>query len=144
MKKLNKILLVDDDPTNNFLNEKILNDLNIAQEIKVLTNGKLAFDYVLDSCNSPEKNCPALIILDHHMPVMDGLELMHYLHTDGILKKMETVFILLAVHTTPQDQEVFKQFGVQEFTSKPLSKQTVMEAYTKYWAHNTIEGHIID
>ena len=76
MKKLNKILLVDDDPINNFLNEKILRDLSIAQEIKVLTNGKLAFDYILNYCNSPEKNGPALIILYHHIPFMDGLELM--------------------------------------------------------------------
>ncbi len=80
MKKLNKILLVDDDPTNNFLNEKILRDLSIAQEIEVLINGKLAFDYVLDNCNAPKKNCPALIILDHHMPVMDGLLYFFYIH----------------------------------------------------------------
>ena len=57
---------------------------------------------------------------------------------------METIFILLAVHTTLQDQEVFKKLGVQEFTSKPLSRHTVMEAYTKYWAHDTIEGHTMD
>ena len=141
MKKLSKILLVDDDATNNFLNEKLLTDLKIAQEIQVLTNGELAFDYLMAHCAAPNPGCPALVVLDHHMPIMDGLEMMEALQASGVLKKMEVVFLLLAIHSSPQDQEAFKKLGVQEFTPKPLSKKTVMAAYTKYWAGDTIENH---
>ena len=141
MKKLEKILLVDDDPTNNFLNSKLLNDLKFAEEIVVLTNGKLAFDYIQENCNTPTKSCPALIILDHHMPVMDGMEFMKLLNNSGILKTMEVVVLLLAVQTKPEDLILFQKLGVQEFTPKPLSKKRLMEAYQKYWAGDTAKNH---
>lgn len=143
MKKLKQILLIDDDPTNNYLNTKILKDLEIAEEIKVLTNGKLGLDYLINCVNQPNSNCPALLILDHHMPVMDGMALMQNLNSLGILEKIQMVVLLLAVQTKPDDLESFKDLGVQEFTSKPLSKSRLMEAYKKYWVGDTAENHTI-
>jgi len=141
MKKLKKILLVDDDQVNNYLNQKLLQGFKIAEEIKVLTNGKLAFDYILENCAETNESCPNLIILDHHMPVMDGMELMEALHSNGIITRMDVVFLLLAIQTKPEEQEVFRKLGVQEFTSKPLSKKRVFEAYEKYWAGDTVKDH---
>ena len=141
MKKLNKILLVDDDATTLYINENILTKLGISHEIKVLTNGKLALDHLLAHCASSAESCPALVILDHHMPVMDGMELMQALHKKDVLENSSIVFLLLAINTTAQEQEVFKKLGVQEFTYKPLSKQTVLDAYAKYWAGDTAADH---
>ncbi len=137
MRKLNKILLIDDDKINNYLNEILLQDLNIAEEIKVVLNGQLALDYILDSCKSTQKICPELIILDHYMPVMDGIEFMEALNKEDFINRANVVFILLAIHSTKEDIETFKKLGVQEFTSKPLSKETVLEVYHKYWAGDT-------
>lgn len=142
MKKLNLILLVDDDPTSNFLNKRLLQDLQMTEEIKVLTNGKMALDYMLENCHSSAKACPQLIILDHHMPLMDGLELMIALHQSGILAKRQIVFLLLAIDTRQEDKEAFRRLGVQEFTSKPLSKKTVLDAYKKYWVGDTAKKHL--
>ena len=141
MKKLNKILLVDDDSTTLYINENILNKLGISHEVKVLNNGKLALDHLLTHCGSASENCPALVILDHHMPIMDGMELMQALNKTDVLANSNIVFLLLAVNTTLREQEVFKNLGVQEFTSKPLSRQTVLEAYAKYWAGDTAADH---
>ncbi|QMU29530.1 response regulator [Adhaeribacter radiodurans] len=141
MEKLKKILLVDDDPTNNYLNERLLKSLQIAEEVKVLTDGKLALDYILENCFTENHYCPGLVILDHHMPVMDGLELMEALNKNGIIKSLEIVFLLLAVHTKPEEQEAFRKLGVQEFTPKPLSKRTIREAHLKYWEGDTAKNH---
>lgn len=132
---------MDDDPTTLYINENILNKLGITHEIQVLTNGKLALDHLRENCGASPENCPSLVILDHHMPVMDGMELMEALNKTDVLDNNEIVFLLLAIHTTPQEQEVFKGLGIQEFTSKPLSKQTVMDAYAKYWANDTAGNH---
>jgi hypothetical protein len=40
MKKLNKILLVDDDSTSNFLTQMILEDLQVTDTIVVKKNGQ--------------------------------------------------------------------------------------------------------
>nr|WP_262511757.1 hypothetical protein [Adhaeribacter pallidiroseus] len=102
----------------------MLKRMEIKHEVTVLTNGKLAFDYLITNCSSNSNNCPAFVILDHHMSVMDGMELMEALNKIDLLRNNNVVFLLLAINTTPQQIEIFKDLGVQEFTSKPLSKQT--------------------
>lgn len=140
MKKLRQILLVEDDETTNFLNKRLLLSLDIAEQVKVLPNGALAYRY-LEETWKKDKTCPELIILDHHMPVMDGMELMEKLNWEGLLDEVEAVFLLLAVNSSKQDIELFRVLGVQEFTDKPLSKETVMDAYKKYWAGDTVDNN---
>src|SRR5687768_2064164 len=77
MKKLRSILLVDDNDTSNFLNERLLKRMAITDQIKVLSNGKSAFDY-LDNLNRTGEGSteikPELILMDINMPVVDGFE----------------------------------------------------------------------
>lgn len=139
---LKEVLIVDDDPTTTYLNERIVSEMEIAERITACKNGRDALNYLLQKLNDPgETAFPELIILDHHMPVMDGMELMEALNKKGLLEEMRTVILLLAIHTNPDDLRRFKKLGVQEFTSKPLSKHTLTVAYKKYWANNTARDH---
>ena len=45
-KKLNCILLVDDDFATNFINKKIIQKTDITEHIQVALNGKEAIDYL--------------------------------------------------------------------------------------------------
>jgi CheY-like chemotaxis protein len=141
MKQLIQILLVDDDQTNNYLNRSLLEGLGIADQIVVLDNGRQALEYLLAAEVSPE-SLPQLVIIDHFMPVMDGLELMQALNRTGFIKRHEIVFLLLAIHTSPEDLAAFEKLGVQEYTPKPLSPQVVLSAYQKYFAHDTARDHL--
>lgn len=140
MKKLKKILLIDDDKVNNYLNQIILEELHIAEEIVVLTNGNLGLNYLLESCKSFD-SCPELVIFDHRMPIMDGMEMMLNLKQVGFLDRAKVVFILLGIHSKSEDITKFSELGVQEYTDKPLSKEAVMEAYHKYFVGNTVNRH---
>jgi len=100
MVKLEKVLLIDDDTTAHYLNERIVRELQIAKKVQVLHNGRQGLDYLSEG---EERVCPELIILDHYMPVLDGMEIMEALHKSGRLEKMETVFLLLAAHTSQAD-----------------------------------------
>jgi CheY-like chemotaxis protein len=128
---------------NNYLNEILLRELDIAETITIKTNGQSALSYLIEHCESSHKNsiCPELVILDHLMPIMDGLEMMHALKARDFIKNQRIVFILLGVHSTPPQIEEFIKLGVQEYTSKPLSEQTVMDAYHKYFADDTARDH---
>src|SRR5687767_13817888 len=101
MKKLKKILLVDDDKINNYLNETLLEDLHIADTISIEMNGELALKHLQDNCDLKLSNylCPQLVILDHYMPVMDGLELMEALKRINFIDRHKVVFILLGVNS---------------------------------------------
>lgn len=58
-----------------------------------------------------------------------------------LLNRTEVVFILLAIHSKQEDKEKFKELGVQEFTTKPLSRELVMDANNKYWSGGRAKEH---
>lgn len=85
--------------------------------------------------------CPELIIFDHHVPVMDGMEFIKALNEIGFVNREEVFFILLGIDYKPADIDTYKMLGVQEFTTKPLSKETMMDASHKYFAGDTVKEH---
>ncbi|HTF80358.1 MAG TPA: response regulator [Cytophagales bacterium] len=139
MKKIEQILLIDDDEINNFLNVRLLNQLGITKEIKVLHNGAEALDYIKSNCIKNDKICAGLVILDHHMPVMDGLEFMKEYNKLSISNRSAMVFIMLGASTVIKNRELLKELGVEEFASKPLSKQAVLDTYLKYFNKSEVK-----
>src|SRR5437763_759680 len=108
MRKLRQILLIDDDEVNNYINETLLNELHIAQQVVVLTNGRLALEHLRTNCLQTSLACPQLVILDYQMPEMDGMELLRALKGLPSLNGAEMVFLLLASHVRGEDIEEFK------------------------------------
>jgi CheY-like chemotaxis protein len=140
MKKLNKILLIDDDQVTNFLNKDLIEGLNIAKEVQVIEDGGEAFEYLTGCTGNFQKPCPELVIFDHQMPCMDGMELIESLNNTGFMKEGKVIFMYLNVNSKQQDIDALKELGVQEFTIKPLSQEKVMEVYLKYWQNDTQVG----
>jgi CheY-like chemotaxis protein len=134
MRKLKTILLIDDDPINNFINLRLLEKLAIADFVKVVRNGKEGIDFIKTACKPEERICPEFIILDNHMPVMDGIEFMEQLNKENFINRDEVVILALAATYTEEDMEKLRNLGVQEFTNKPLSKEIVLEICQRYWA----------
>ena len=131
MKNLKKILLIDDDEITILISKAILEDLDITEKIDVVTDGKFGLEYLLEHCDASGLTCPQLVILDDHMPEMDGLEMMKALNSVNFTHN--TVFLLIGVNTREEDVEEFKQLGVHEITQKPISEKVVMKAYNRYW-----------
>lgn len=140
MKKLNRILLIDDDNVTNFINKDLLEGLNIAREIHVVEDGEKAFDYLINCGERYSQDCPDLVIFDHQMPNMDGKELIEALNKLNFFKEHKAVFMFLEVNSFPKDVEALKDLGVQEFTSKPLSQEKIMDVYNKYWSLNMVNA----
>lgn len=74
MQKLSSVLLVDDNETTNFLNEALLRDLRVTDHLLVARNGVEALALLENECAAPTVSCPALILLDVNMPVLNGMQ----------------------------------------------------------------------
>ena len=131
MKKLKKILVIDDDEITIHISKTLLEDLDITEKIDVVTDGKLGLEYLLKHCETPGNVCPQLVILDDHMPEMDGLEMMKALNAVNFDHGI--IFLLIGVNTSEEDTEEFRELGVHEITDKPISDEVVMKAYHRYW-----------
>ncbi|MDX5346458.1 MAG: response regulator, partial [Hymenobacteraceae bacterium] len=128
---LDLVLLVDDDDTTNFLNKRLLIEMGVAKEIKVLTNGKDALEYLIKACNNnpdPEAVCPDLIFLDIKMPVMDGFTFLEEYHNRGLDSGDHVIILMLTSSASFYDLHRIKDFKkVKKHFSKALTKHDVNE-----------------
>ncbi|MEJ8803091.1 response regulator [Pontibacter sp. H249] len=138
MKKLSGVLLIDDDETTNFLNRRLLEKLEVTDNIRSFVNGKQAFDYLYNISNqnydltNRDYFQPELIFLDINMPVMDGFEMLDlYERLDPEFRK-NIVMAVLTSSTHPQDTETSKRYAA-EYLTKPLSIEKVKNLLDKHF-----------
>jgi CheY-like chemotaxis protein len=124
MRKLNHILLVDDDTINNFINEKLLKKLDLSHKISVTLNGEEALTFLKNVCQDPA-TCPELILLDINMPVMDGFEFLERYKNLSFPNKGSVIIVMLTTSTNPNDTEKLNQAGISGYINKPLTEDKI-------------------
>lgn len=121
-------MLIDDDEITNFINESILRKLNVAREIKVVKNGLEGLKFIT---SWQEHNlCPDLILLDLHMPVMDGFEFMGSFNELEFENKEQVQIAVLTSSENPKDLELARELGIKHYFKKPFKEET-LKAYFK-------------
>lgn len=103
-----QILIVDDDPTMRLTLSRSLKKQ--GYEVFVATNGEEGLKEAL-------RLCPALIVCDWMMPVMDGLEVCRHVKAEDTLAN--TYFILLTARDQVVDIVQGLENGADDFLSKP-------------------------
>jgi len=131
--KLPCILLVDDDPVNNFLNQRLLEGLAVTEQLIVALNGQEAFDMLQHHCQPSDGACPALILLDVNMPVMNGFEFLQAYQQLPLSQQKAIVIVMLTTSLHPADAARAQQLCVSDFLSKPLTKDKINGVLQKYF-----------
>ena len=126
MKRLSAILLIDDNETSNFLNERLLRRLNLTDHILVLSNGKQALDYLenLSRQGGQADLKPELILLDINMPVLDGFEFLELFQQLDARFRQGIHIAMLSTSNHPQDTGKASTFQAHYLT-KPLTIEKV-------------------
>jgi CheY-like chemotaxis protein len=127
-KKLDCILLVDDDPHANFFHKRLLNKIDCARSIEVAIDGEMALDFIRS-----KKNKPDIIFLDINMPKMDGWEFLIAYEKLDISDKAKVV-VMLSSSLNPDDKsKAVNYISVSGFITKYLEKEAVEEILTQHF-----------
>jgi CheY-like chemotaxis protein len=145
-KKLNCILLIDDDEPTNFLNKMTVEQTDCTHHIQVAQGGQEALDY-LAGRGQYEKTGdglhprPDLIFLDINMPAMDGWEFLDRYALLPKEQKAEIIMIMLTTSLNPDDQ--LRTEGIPEiagFENKPLQQPRLEDILRKHFPENFNDG----
>jgi len=127
MPQLNTVLLVDDDPTTNYLNKLLLSRLGVAEQLLVAENGREALATLDQLCGEPTPSCPALILLDINMPVMSGIEFLEAYQQFVWLPRQAIVIVVLTTSVHAQELSRVRQLPIASTLTKPLTEAKVRD-----------------
>ncbi|MCJ8165494.1 response regulator [Pontibacter sp. E15-1] len=135
MKQLNTVLLIDDDDTTNYLNHRLISRMEIASDVRIVTDGEEALGY-LNKAFAGDKDYPRpnLIFVDIKMSGMDGFEFLEEYRKVPEADKDGTVMLMLTSSASFYDLEKLKNFpDVRQHYSKPLTDTDVREIMQTYF-----------
>ena len=135
MLPLSCILLVDDDSTTNFLNQRLLQRMGVSREVVVAVNGQEALAVLQARCQGAATTCPALVLLDMNMPVMGGFELLEAYAQLPLAQRQSTVIVMLTTSLLDQDLARAQQLPVAGFLNKPLTRESVQAVLHQHFGY---------
>ena len=129
-----RVLVVDDEPMNLMVAEGILRDYQM--DITTASSGVKA----IELCKETDFD---LVLLDHMMPEMDGVETLKWLrkiHKDS--DKVLTV-IAFTANAVSGAREMFREEGFDEFVSKPIELNELERVLRKVLPKTSIKYEVI-
>ncbi len=124
-----RVLVVDDVETNRTIFTKILNDLGAS--VTEAKDGYEALEHVHRGGEQGESF--DLLLIDRHMPEMDGFELGQELQETFSLDR---VAIMLTSSNMSTDREKAKQLGFGDYIIKPVSQSVLLASIRRLRGEN--------
>lgn len=122
---INKVLLIDDDPTANYLSKELLMSMNVAKEIEVAENCLRALELL------KKPNCADVILLDIKMPGIDGFDFLERLKSLNLKKKVK-VYMLTSSLRSEDKLKAFRFRAVIDYFEKPLTVDMIKMVKATY------------
>ena len=137
MKKINCILLIDDDENDNHFHKINIMEAGVCNHIQIAMNGVEALEYIKKSGDPNQSESfpkPDIMFLDINMPRMNGFEFLDEYHKLDEKLKSKAMILMLTTSLNPDDRKKSMSYKeVTGFENKPLSVEGVIEIVEKYF-----------
>lgn len=128
--KYHKVMLVDDDKINNFINLKLIRKIGLSEDIVVANNGKEAIDFFNEKVIE-QTDLPDLILLDLNMPVMDGFEFLDEFEKSHYQNHKPLIIVLTTSNNANDLEKVQGSKLAAGYINKPLTEENLINFLNK-------------
>lgn len=126
-----KILLIEDEPQQIDIYEKVIKDAGI--ELETIRWGKEALKR-LEEIKEKKKEKPDLILLDIILPDLNGVNILKKARTDPELKDLN--FFVLTNYCDPDSEKLIQKLGVEKYILKTNITPSQLVKIIKQWFKN--------
>lgn len=112
-----KVLLVDDDPDDQYLTQRALKATGLDLDLNIAENGRDMLTLLQKNISSSPSLLPDLILLDLNMPAMDGITALKELRKLPLKKKIPIV--VFTTSNSALDARESYDKGADFFLTKP-------------------------
>ncbi|HZZ57331.1 MAG TPA: response regulator [Opitutaceae bacterium] len=124
------ILVVEDSPDDVFFLQRALRHAHVDAELRVVTNGKEAQDYLAGQgphSNRRKSPFPWMVLLDLRLPLISGLEVLAWMRARSDLKDLPVIVLTSSL----EDSDMRRTFelGVTSYLVKPPTAEMVEKAF---------------
>lgn len=120
MRKLLKIFLIEDNPSDAVLFAEALNDSKIFHQTTIFEDAEAALDHIKNN------DKPDLILLDLNLPKMSGLEFLKELKTD---EEDRIIPVIILTNSNAQEDVISAYKGYcNAYIRKPIGFEAIVKA----------------
>lgn len=127
-KTFRKIILIDDDYISTSITKMLLCDLDLAIDIIAFQHATEALSFIKVFCMDSQASqpaCPDLIILDLHMPLMDGYEFLSALQGYSKMGLIQVAVVVLSVSDTYREKAALQAYTIYKYLHKPITEEKI-------------------
>jgi two-component system response regulator len=131
------ILLVEDNPDDELLTLRSLNNSNVINKIVVTRDGAEALDYLFNRGEYASREAallPELVLLDLKLPKVDGLDVLREIRQDRRTRLLPVVVLT----SSDEEQDLVESYklGANSYVRKPVDFDQFAQAVRQlqlYW-----------
>ena len=128
------VLLVEDNPDDEELTVRGLRRANLTNPVDVARDGQEALDYLFGNHDQAGKPLPVVVLLDLHLPRVDGFEILKRIRAQERTHRVPVVILT----SSSEDQDLINGYdlGANSYVRKPVQFEKFATAIAQlgiYW-----------
>jgi two-component SAPR family response regulator len=131
MEVLNHIVLVDDNETTSFLNNRLLSRLALAEKVTTFMRAEEASHFLWGDEKALLKPAADLVFVDLKMPGMSGFDFLEQYSKLAPAVQERTVVAVLTTSMHAADTARVAQYPNVEYLTKPLTEEKLQRLLAK-------------
>ncbi len=131
---LNHIVLIEDNETTSFLNNRLLSRLGVARQVSSFSKADEALEFLWGGQAGDKQVVPDLVFVDLKMPGMSGFDFLERYSQLSEEAQARTVVAVLTTSMHGADTARVAQYPNVEYLTKPLTEEKMQRLIAKRFA----------